>query len=174
MLKKIIMALIIANMSLSGMEENPIRVPDQIKDALKEEAQRGYYYPDVLAAQQDLGKVLAHHYFSKDLQKTFIVGCIAYPKALKFWRFGSNLPEAGQVVPLVKDWTEKVLTRTFQKRRSALGGLYIDQELFEAVEEINTNIMADQKEMTRFLKIKPIVEKFSTEVIVPREGPGHY
>ena len=156
--------------------EDEIKIPDPIKDARQAaavEAQRAYYYPKVVAAQQESGKILAHHYFTKELPKTCVVNCIAYPKALKFCMHGSNLPEAYLVVPTIKEWIEQVLTRAFQLRKTILHDLYVDNELFEAVQEINERIKENSNEMARFLKIQPIIEKFSTEVIVHRESPGH-
>ncbi len=174
MLKKIIMALIITNMSLFGMEENPIKIPDQITDEGKEEAQRRYYYPDVpVARQSKYGKILANCYFTQELPKTSIAGDIAYSNAYKYWRYGSNLPQAGEVISEVKEWTQKVLIRAFQLRNLVLSNLYVDRELLDAVDEINRGISTNPEEVRKWQKIKVLVDEFSKQPIVRRDGFGH-
>jgi hypothetical protein len=130
-----------------------------------------YYYPNVQAAKDGpYGQAIAYTYFTQQLPNTKIANIILFKDACKYWTKGGNLPEAGRVIPVLKEYTHQVITRAFENRKPILSNLYIGQELFQASEAINTKICADQEQLKKWKELQPLIETFSKEYIESRNG----
>lgn len=165
----LLLVLVISSNVVRAMSGEIIVV--SINDIEKKEAQRNFYYPDVQAAQNNSwGCAIADIYFAQQLSTKKIANLIPFKDACKYWRFGGNLPHAGKVIPELKEFTREVMTRAFALRRTALQALYVDQELFDALKEINTRICENPVQLQKWQVLKPHIEEFSKEHTESRQG----
>ncbi len=153
---------------LSAMSEVTIVSTNDIE---KKEAYRNFYYPEVQAAQDcSYGCAIAYMYFTHQLPKKKIADVVPFKDAYKYWTWAGNLPEAGRVIPEVKEFTKQVMTRAFALRSAILNNQLIDKELSDAVDEINEKIKSDTQRLKKWQQLAVIIESFKKTPIESCHG----
>lgn len=167
-----LLAFFYINTALFAMDEGEL-IAVQLKDLARKERQRDFFYPEVLAAQNNShGCAIADIYFTDQLPNTKIADMIPYKDAVRYWIHGGNLPQAALVIPAIKDFTKQVMTQAFELRinKTVHGGELVDQELFEALKKLNAKIGEDPQQLAKWQEIKRLVAEFSEQKIESRKG----
>lgn len=174
-MKRFLLLLVFPCMSMS-MEKNVPEAAATKRELYSWEksrtyATRDFYFPGVAVAQTEDGNTLAVTYFNQLKQWALPCG-LPFEHARIYWSERANC-DISRIIPGLKEYTHRVLSRTFFLRNPTLAKDQTGVELITAINEINNQINQDDEQAEKWLQIKWVLNGYHekrNQIIAGSEG----